>query len=687
MSRPSKIAIVKELGSRSPRCLAAHAVRGQDEPELVVVERYPAALGEGALAVLEDEAKELVPFEHTNVATIIASVKLKGDVAILSEWVDGESLASILSGEQKPSFEVLLRALVDACEGVTALHAHGGRVCGALGVDDVFVGVDGVTRITRFGLGKIAPSALGAKRLATMAPEFLRGEKSPRVDVFTLGTLAWECFMGKALFETPASVDAQLAKLAENPPRVDASKRDAWAAPLADVIARAVSIDPSARYATPSELSAAIAAAAPGKIATRAMVSQWVARVFGERIEARLVKLEPKVDVTFGSVAAPPMSIPPIATPAAAKVPVIDAAPVAAPAPIVAAPKEAPKAPEKLAETPKAKIVAPLEKKAEPAKETAKEKDSVKMPVAAAAGGAKKPAADIVKKAVPLPMKRVEPDSSPSLPAAAKEKEKEREKEKEKPVAAKTNGTIAAKDKPVAAKPAAATAPAALVVAKVRDKVPSVPIAIEEDEPAPPSSDVDSDIDIVSVHPPPIVAKKEEPPPAVASPAPIVPPAPPSPPNAVVAPAESEPEIPRPPPAPRRVSMRDSEINVYAKRSPYRGPLLVFVGLALAGGGFAVGRLTAPDAWPPTPAFSASTSAPTTSQSSHVEAPPPNFAPTSLGLPTNASSATNAASSATNAATSASAAHDGARVAPAPQAASDASTGRDGGPRYDPNGI
>src|SRR5690348_15592013 len=97
MTRPSKIAIVKELGARSPRCLAAHAVRGNDEPELVIVERYPASLGEAVLATLDEDARALMPFEHTNVATIIATVKLKGDVAVLSEWVDGESLASILA--------------------------------------------------------------------------------------------------------------------------------------------------------------------------------------------------------------------------------------------------------------------------------------------------------------------------------------------------------------------------------------------------------------------------------------------------------------------------------------------------------------------------------------------------------------------------------------------------------------
>src|SRR5438105_4877299 len=122
MSRPSKIAIVKELGSRKPRCLAAHAVRGQDEAELVVVERYPASLGEETLAHLEEDTKSLVEFDHTNVATLIASVRLKGDVAVLSEWVDGESLASSLAAASNANsplgIDVIVRVVTDACEGL-----------------------------------------------------------------------------------------------------------------------------------------------------------------------------------------------------------------------------------------------------------------------------------------------------------------------------------------------------------------------------------------------------------------------------------------------------------------------------------------------------------------------------------------------------------------------------------------
>ena len=463
----------------------------------------------------------------------------------------------------------------------------------------------------------------------------------------------------------------------KNPRRVDVAARAEWAKPLADVIARALSIDPSARYATPAEFSAALSAAAPGKIASRATVSQWVARVFGERIEARLVKYEPKVDVTFGSVGAPPMSVPPLAVapPAAAKVPEIEAPKIEAPKvespkveakaePKIEAPAkiEAPKIDPPKVEAPKGDVAKVEPKKAEPAKEKSLAASPVRKAMASTP--------EVAKKAVPLPKRAgTDPDSSPSLVAAAK--------------AAKTNGTT----------PAAKTKADKVVAANVPPPKP----------PAAPAPEFE-DIDMVSVRPPPMAKKEPEPspsPPAMLSPSPTPSPSPspspsptpspspspspsptlsPSPPptptpspipgpfgsaNVIVAP-DSEPEIPRPPPA-ARISARDSEINVYAKRSPYRGPLLVFVGIALAAGGFAAGRYTAPDAWPPPPTFSATTSA----------APPPP--PTQTATATVTTTATTASAAPTTTKTDA-------RALFAPSAATDAGA-REGGARYDPHGI
>ena len=302
MARPSRIAIVKELGSRTPRCLAAHAVRGEDHPELVVVERYPVALGAEVLATIEEDAKSLSTLDHPTLASLIATAKLKGDVAVLSEWVDGESLASALGATDKPELPVLLRAVVDVLDALGALHAKG-AVCGTFTSEDVFLGVDGVTRLTRFNLARVPLDALGERRKTYAAPELLRGERSPAGDVFAAGILLWECFMGEAPSRDPS--------WGVRTP--DVSKREPWASGLVEVVDKACALEPGARYASAAEMSRAIASAAPQKVASRAATAAYVARAFGERITTRFAKLAPKTGGSLSDL--PPSLTPPPPTP------------------------------------------------------------------------------------------------------------------------------------------------------------------------------------------------------------------------------------------------------------------------------------------------------------------------------------------------------------------------------------
>ncbi len=526
MSRPSRIAIVKELGSHSPRCLAAHAVRGQDEPELVVVERYPAALGADALTTLEEDTRDLVPFVHANVATLIASIKLKGDVAVMSEWVDGESLTSALA--QAPSLEILLRVMTDVLEALGALHAlTDSRTIGALGPDDVFLGVDGVTRITRFGLGRLAADALGPKRMTTMAPELLKGERAIRGDVFTAGTLLWTCFTGEPYATTSAR-------------HVDTSKRDAWAAPLAEPIERALALDPAERFASASEMSRAITSAVGSKIATRAMVSQYVARTFGERIESRLQKLEPKVDISLSNLP-PPVSDPPPpmeAPPPAAKMPVVEVKPpVAAKPAVVNVVKPTPTVP--MAQIRKAAPSTP----------------------------------DVARKMLPLPKaQKVLPSIAIKTNGSSAKKEPE-PKIETKPEPKSEPKIIATKPEPkIEAKPETKSE------AKIEAKPALIPVA----EPTPSNEASKEDLDeveLVSVRPPPAPTPKQK----------------------TKTKSLRPPEALGEAPAASAAPATDDDTNVYAKRSTARGPLLILGAIVIGVGAFVAGRLTAPEPWPATP--------------------------------------------------------------------------------------
>src|SRR5258706_11161870 len=119
MPRLRRIALGKELYSAAdePRCFAAHAARDEGELELIVVHRHGSQLGEEPLQVIEKDAHALIGFAHPNVIPIFATLKLKGDVAVITEWVDGSRLSEVSEAAGKISPAIGLRIALDVVDG------------------------------------------------------------------------------------------------------------------------------------------------------------------------------------------------------------------------------------------------------------------------------------------------------------------------------------------------------------------------------------------------------------------------------------------------------------------------------------------------------------------------------------------------------------------------------------------
>src|SRR5205814_2244961 len=84
----------------------------------------------------------------------------------------------------------------------------------------------------------------------------------PPADVFSLGTLLYECLAGAPAFEAPTAVElfAKLEAGAYEPIRKVRPETPRW---LAAVVGRALAHDPGARFASGTELERALAAGAP----------------------------------------------------------------------------------------------------------------------------------------------------------------------------------------------------------------------------------------------------------------------------------------------------------------------------------------------------------------------------------------------------------------------------------------
>ncbi len=221
-----------------------------------------------------DEARLASRIEHTNVAQILDLGEQHDILYIVMEWVDGESLSRLYRTVKQKNLalpqNILLRIMADACGGLHAAHELAGPDGKLLNVvhrdvtpQNILVSSLGVARLIDFGIAK-ARDRLGEDtnagmlkgKIHYMAPEQATGgEVDRRTDVFAIGAVLYRMLAHKAAFDAP-SPTALLQRFGTKQP----------AAPLpstvhpavAQLVMRALALEPRDRFATAAELQTAI---------------------------------------------------------------------------------------------------------------------------------------------------------------------------------------------------------------------------------------------------------------------------------------------------------------------------------------------------------------------------------------------------------------------------------------------
>jgi Protein kinase domain len=252
-------------------------------PHLVVVERVTRASPvPSARSELLRRGRALRTLEHPKVVRVRDVLERDAEVLVVSDYVDGEWLSSLMTQPQPP-LGVMLRVVVDVLEGLAALHDLRDErdqplafVHGALGPDTVLVAEDGVAEIAR---ACRLPRPGSNERY--VAPELRRGSEPSdvRSDVYAAGSI-----LRDVLADAPA----------------DAT----WAEPLTDIAWRACAVDPENRWPSALAMATTVRRVAGARLATTAAVAELMRRRFGERMRARRTALESAHD------APPPSSAP-----------------------------------------------------------------------------------------------------------------------------------------------------------------------------------------------------------------------------------------------------------------------------------------------------------------------------------------------------------------------------------------
>jgi serine/threonine-protein kinase len=262
------------------------------------------AADEEFVTMFMDEARLAARIRHPNVVPTLDLSNGEDGLFLVMEYVEGDGLLSLLRNavrtQTRMPVPVALRIALDTLQGLHAAHELTGDrgeplrlVHRDISPHNILVGVDGIARITDFGIAR-AEERLGVTRdgqvkgkLAYMAPEQTSGNPvDRRADLFSTGVVLWECLAGKRLFQGQNDGEV-LRNLLVNPiPRLRDVSPDLPAA-LDEVCARALSRDPDERFATAAQFADALEEAGGSVgIGSARAVSKYVRQVSGAKIEA-----------------------------------------------------------------------------------------------------------------------------------------------------------------------------------------------------------------------------------------------------------------------------------------------------------------------------------------------------------------------------------------------------------------
>jgi serine/threonine-protein kinase len=238
------------------------------------------------------EARAAAAINHPHIASVHDVLDVDGQVAIVFEYVEGETLAERLQrGRVMP--EETIEIALQLTDALAAAHAHG-IVHRDLKPANIALTPSGVVKVLDFGVARVMAAEVGAAAdgaLTTVAgfvgtlgyasPEQCLGHSvDARADVFSLGVVLFEMLTVRRPFTGADAVAVLQSMLSGEPPRVRSLAPEV-PPELDGLIARMLASDATRRPASVQQVRDALQSLAPTERGPVTPVSarphRWVA--------------------------------------------------------------------------------------------------------------------------------------------------------------------------------------------------------------------------------------------------------------------------------------------------------------------------------------------------------------------------------------------------------------------------
>jgi eukaryotic-like serine/threonine-protein kinase len=221
------------------------------------------------------EGRLAMRVHHPNVVETLDLGEVDGLVYLVMEWVDGESLSTLIKATEKVSDPLSLPMALHICaraaRGLHAAHTvlddddqPAGIVHRDVSPQNIMISFDGHVKVVDFGVAKSQMEFSGTQvgqfkgKVPYMAPEQASGEPvDARTDVFAMGTLLYRLTTGKHPF-LGGTESVTLANIVTNAPLPPSDVVESYPPELEFVVLRCLAKKPTERFSTMAELATAL---------------------------------------------------------------------------------------------------------------------------------------------------------------------------------------------------------------------------------------------------------------------------------------------------------------------------------------------------------------------------------------------------------------------------------------------
>jgi eukaryotic-like serine/threonine-protein kinase len=219
---------------------------------------------------LLSEARAASALNHPGITTIFEVGESDGQLFIVMELVQGDTLRRQISssGPQEPRAVARLGAQI--AEALHAAHSHG-VIHGDIKPENIVLQSEGGPKLFDFGIARRlveetatstrssndvgeTSGAFIAGTIAYMAPEVIRGEPSDaRADLYSFGVVLFELIIGHRPFPGP-TISALMAQILHEPTPSLVGAKSIVPAELARMVQKLLEKDPGSRYQAARDL-------------------------------------------------------------------------------------------------------------------------------------------------------------------------------------------------------------------------------------------------------------------------------------------------------------------------------------------------------------------------------------------------------------------------------------------------